>query len=280
MQFRRSLPGLLLAVCVLAATSAVADGTLTVNGKTVKLTHIYAVKRTDPFDKTKPATMVVASDTEVPQSALVDDFAFMSVKFSGVDWLINAEQRVVSLSIHSPNLKDLDQFSSVGMEKLDLKANTASHVAGRLYLEKPDTFFKNVYQYDINFDAPIVDVKPPDPVASLKGTRVAAGGGEPGKAYNAYRKVLLAGDIPALKKSLARARQSDFDDPDFKKMFPMIQEMAPKHVKITAGSIDGDTATLIVEAKDEHEASNGTVTMVREAGAWKVSKEQWTSKTD
>jgi hypothetical protein len=280
MQFRRSFPGLLLAVCVLAATSAVADGTLTVNGKTVKLNHIYALKAHDPFDKTKSATRVIASDTEVPQGALLDEFEFMRMHFSGVDWLINAEQRVVSLSVHSQNLKNVDQFSSVGLEKLNLTANTSTHLAGRIYLEKPDDFFHNVYQYDISFDAPVLELKAPDPVASLKGTRTPAGGGEPGKAYNTYRKVMMAGDIPALKKSVSKERLAAFDDPDFKKMFPMIQSMQPKNVKITAGSIDGETATLVVEAKDEHETSNGTVTMVREGGAWKVANEDWKSKVE
>ena len=56
--------------------------------------------------------------------------------------------------------------------------------------------------------------------------------------------------------------------------------MQPKNVKITAGSVDGDTATLLAVAKDEHETSTGTITLVREAGMWKVSKEDWNSKSD
>jgi hypothetical protein len=287
MAFRRSFSGLVLFLCALPlfAAPATVTGTLTVNGTTTKLTHVYAAKRTSPFDKTKPATFVIATDTELPQTALIDDMEFMKatmkMPLSGVEWLIDSgDQNVVSLVIHSPNLKKLDQFSSVGSQKLELTANTPARVAGHLFLPKPDDFFENMYQFDIHFDVPVSDVKAPDPVASLKGTRLPAGGGEPGQAYSAYRRVLIAGNIPALKKSVAKERQRDFDDPDFSKMFPVIQAMQPKNVKITAGSIDGDTATLLAEAKDEHETSTGTITLVREAGMWKVSKENWSSKIE
>ena len=286
MDIRRSLAALLLLLSTAAfADTGKVDGSMTVNGKTTKLKYAYAVPRKDPFDKTKSATFVIATDVELPQTALVDDMSMMEATmnkpFNGIEWLINDEKRVVGLSIHSTNLKKkMDQFSSVGEEKLDLDAQSPTHVAGRLYLPKQGDFFDEKYQYDIKFDVPVVAVKAPDPKADLKGTMLPAGGGEPGKAYEAYRKVLLAGNIPALRKSVSKDRQADFDDPDFKKMFPLIQEMAPKNVKVTAGSIDGDTATLLAEAKDKNETSTGKITMVREAGAWKVAKEDWKSRSE
>ena len=286
MKFRRSLAALVL----LLSTSAFADagkidGTMTVNGKTTKLKHALALTRPDPFDKKKKATYVIATDVEVPQSVLADDMGLMEftmkTPINGVEWLINGEKQVVSLQIHSTNLKKkMDQFSSVGEQKLDLTALTPTHVAGRLYLPKAGEFFEEAYQYDIKFDLPVSEVKPPDPKADLKGTMLPPGGGEPGKAYDAYRKVLLAGNLPALKKAVSKDRQKDFDDPDFKKMFPLIQEMTPKTLKITAGSVDGDTATLLAEAKEKQETSTGKITMVKEGGAWKVAKEEWKSHSE
>jgi len=286
MTFRRSLAalGLLLSTTAFADAGKV-DGTLTVNGKTTKLKYAHALTRPDPFDKKKKATYVIATDVEVPQSALADDMGLMEytmkTPINGVEWLINPEKQVVSLQIHSTNLKKkMDQFSSVGEQKLDLSASTPAHVAGRLYLPKAGEFFEEVYQYDIKFDLPVGEVKPADPKADLKGTILPAGGGEPGKAYDAYRKVLLAGNLPALKKAVSKDRQKDFDDPDFKKMFPLIQEMTPKTLKITAGSVDGDTATLLAEAKEKQETSTGKITMVKESGAWKVAKEEWKSHSE
>jgi hypothetical protein len=286
MHTRRSLAALLLLLSASAfADAGKVDGTLSVNGKTTKLKYAYAVPRKDPFDKAKMATFFIATDVELPQSALLDDFGLMDftmkTPINGVEWLVNDEKRVVGLVIHSTNLKKkMDQFSTSGEEKLDLASQTASRVAGRLYMPKEGEFFDEHYQYDLKFDVPVVAVKPPDPKDDLKGTMLPAGGGEPGKAYEAYRKVLLAGNIPALKKSVSKDRLSDFDDPDFAKMFPLIQEMTPKNVKITAGSIDGDKATLLAEAKDKNETSTGKISLVKEAGAWKIAKEEWKSKSE
>ena len=61
---------------------------------------------------------------------------------------------------------------------------------------------------------------------------------------------------------------------------PMMQAMQPKNVKVTGGTSEGDVATLLVSAKDGKETSTGTISMVREGGAWKVKKESWKSKSE
>jgi hypothetical protein len=70
------------------------------------------------------------------------------------------------------------------------------------------------------------------------------------------------------------------NDPDFPKMLPLVQAMTPKTLKITAGSVDGDTAILLTEAKEKGETSTGKVTLVKEAGAWKITNEEWKSKAE
>ena len=286
MYIRRSLAALILLVSTAAfAASGTVKGTLTMNGNVTNLKYAYAVPRPDPFDKSKKVTCVIVSDIELPQTALLDDMELMSATMktpmNGIQWLINDEKDVVSLQIYTTHRKEGgSQFSSVGAQKLDLKDLSASHVAGRLYLPKPDDFFGDKYQYDVNFDLPVVAVKPPDPKADLKGKMLPAGGGEPGKAYEAYRKVLLAGNIAGLKKAVSKDRAKDMDDPDFPKMLPLVQEMTPKTVKITAGSVDGGTAILLTEAKEKGETSTGKITLVKESGAWKIAKEEWKSKME
>lgn len=286
MYIGRSLAALTLLVSAAAfADAGKVNGTLTMNGNVSKLKYAYAVIRPDPFDKKKTVTCVIASDTELPQTALLDDMELMSATMktpiNGLQWLINDEKDVISLQIYTTHRKEHGtQFSSVGAQKLDLKDLTASHVAGRLYLPKPDDFFGDTYQYDINFDLPVTTVKPPDPKADLRGKMLPAGGGEPGKAYEAYRKALLAGNIAGIKKTVAKDRAAEMNDPDFPKMLPLVQAMTPKTVKITAGSIDGETAILLTEGTDKGEKSTGKVTLVKEAGAWKIANEEWKSKTD
>ena len=147
-------------------------------------------------------------------------------------------------------------------------------------IEKPDEFFKNTYIYDVKFDAPFSATPKAAGPEALKGTQLPPGGGDPGKAYMAYTKVLAAGDLKALRRALAADRANSLDDPDFKKMFPMIQAMQAKNIKVTGGAVDGATATLLAAGKDGDATSHGTIAMVREGGAWKVSKESWKTTSE
>ena len=99
----------------------------------------------------------------------------------------------------------------------------------------------------------------------------AADGGEPRKAYDHYRSVLASGDLAKLRGVVSSDRAQALDDPDFKKMLPLIQEMEPKSVKYVNGTVDGDKATLNVTAKNGKESSTGTVTMVKQGGKWRLS---------
>jgi hypothetical protein len=274
-----------LLIAVPAGAAGTASGTLTINGKTAKMTHAYAARRPDPFDKSKQATYIILADQEVPIAALFDMGEMMMYDdkhhLNAIEITVTDENKqVISVGINSPNLTGMGHFSGVGKQKLDLTAMDAKHVAGRFYLEKPDDFFKNTYIYDVKFNAPFSAAPKEAGPEALKGTQLPPGGGDPGKAYMAYTKVLAAGDLKALRKALAADRAKSLDDPDFKKMFPMIQAMQAKNIKVTGGAVDGDTATLLATGKDGDATSHGTITMVREGGAWKMSKESWKTKSE
>jgi hypothetical protein len=282
--FVRTRLAMLLCLFYALPTLATSTGKLTVNGKTANLTHAYAAKRKDPFDKSKTVTYLVFADQEVPAAALFDmgDMMMWADKAHPqiLTVTVDADGQVISTSVESPNLVKMGQISGVGKQQLELTANDAKHVVGRFYLPKEEEFFDNHYSYDVRFDAPYVDAPKEPGVESLKGAKLPAGGGEPGKAYLAYTKTIAAGDVKALKKAVASEHAKDFDDPDFAKMFPLVQAMQAKNIKVTGGAVDGDKATLIVTGKDGDATSNGTVEMVREGGAWKVSKESWKTKSD
>ena len=70
------LPYLLLIVggsLVSAQTPASVTGTLTIAGKTFKLSHVSAQERKDPFDDTKKRIRVVLSDVAVSDTVMRDD---------------------------------------------------------------------------------------------------------------------------------------------------------------------------------------------------------------
>jgi hypothetical protein len=284
-RFRSSLAIVLISVSLPAlAADGKVDGSITANGKTFALKHAYAHTKKDPFDKKKSVIEVIITDQEISPAAVSDEFEFMRVQdkqhLSGFTATIDADKAVISASIFSPAFKK-GQFSSVGTQKATLTAMTAEHIAGSITMDKPDDFFGDKYQYHATFDLPVGKPAGPPAPPVLKGTALPAGGGEPGKAYAAYLKLLGGNDMKAFLGALTaeRAKQAS-SDPDFKKMFPLIQAMQPKGIKVTSGAIDGNKATLLATGKDDTQVSNGTITMVKEGGAWKVEREEWKTSSE
>jgi hypothetical protein len=110
-----------------------------------------------------------------------------------------------------------------------------------------------------------------------KGKPLPADGGEPGKAYMDYCKAIQAGDKAALKKLVSAERAKEMESPEFEKMFPLIQSMMAKDIKVTGGTIQNNNATLTAEGKSAMggEVSKGTIDMVLEGKQWKVAQDSW-----
>ena len=297
MSVSRSVLAGALCVFSLNALAQKVDGTLTVNGKTVKLTHAYATTKPNLFDKKKKVVAVIFTDRELPGDPWKDDFALMEamskLHFSGVTAEITDDKQVIGSEIYSPNLKRMDTFSSVGSQKADLTTYSMSHIAGKLYLPEPGDFFDNAYQYSVTFDVPFggaaglnrgsgtittYDVTAKQHVPA--GKPLGPDGGEPKKAFDTYYKALMSGNMGQLRSSVDADHAKAMDDPEFKKMLPAIQSMEPKSIKYVNGTIDGGTATLNLSAKSGSETATGTVTMIQEGGKWKLANESWKSKSE
>ena len=115
--------------------------------------------------------------------------------------------------------------------------------------------------------------------ADEKPTALPAGGGDPGKAYVDYCKAMKDGNKDALKKLVSADRAKQMDSPDFAKMFPMIQSMMAKDIKITGGTMTSKEANLTAEGKDPMTGgvSKGEIHMVLEDKMWRVEKDSWKS---
>ena len=272
--------GALMFFVVSAAFAGTAKGTFTVNGKTFNLKNAYASRKKNPFDKTKTDVMIILTDKELPAGGQFDDFVFMSAADAGISGVavgVQSDKTVNTGELFSPAFKKMKSFSSTGRQKLDLTTWTTDRAAGSVSIPASN-FFEENYQYSVTFDAPIL-TKPPEKPVVLKGTALPADGGEPAKAWQVYRKAMTAGDLAAIRKLITAEHVKDTEDPDFKKMLPMMKEMMPKHVRITRGTVDGDTATLLVDDLDD-KTSHGTVTMKREGGQWKLAQESWKAHSD
>ena len=273
---------LLSASLAYASDPGTATGTMTVGGKKTPLR--YAVAKTTPngFEKGKTDVVVLLSNipVTVEQFSSIGDMMHLSDSgtLTGVEVEITPEKRIISGMLYSPDFHlQGNSFSAVGMHQFDATTLTKNEVAGKLSSTHESSFQKVSFSYSATFDARIGQPKAAAP-AALKGTPLPAGGGDIGKAYLAFVKAMAAGNIKAVHNgaSAERAKQMD-EDPDFKKLFPMLQMMEPKNVKISGGAVNGDTATLSATGTSDGDAATGTITMVREGGQWKVSKESWSS---
>ncbi|MGH9858317.1 MAG: hypothetical protein ACRD4B_10780 [Acidobacteriota bacterium] len=113
-----------------------------------------------------------------------------------------------------------------------------------------------------------------------KPTTLSADGGEPGKAYLEYCKAMKDGQTDDLKKLVTSDRAKQMDDPEFAKMFPMIQSMMAKDIKVTGGTMTSKEANLTAEGKDGMTGSvaKGEIHMDMENKQWKVEKDSWKSE--
>ena len=285
-RFRSSLAIVLAAFSLPALTAdGTVTGSLTANGKTFALKHGYAQMRKSPFDKKKQVLQLTFTDQELSPAAASDDMELMEAQdkqqLSGFTATIDDDKQIISGTVFSPAFKKMHQFSSVGTQKLELTAMTPTHVAGSVKMPKMDDFFDEKFQYAATFDLPISKPAGPPPPPTLKGKPLGVGGGDPGKAYMAYLKALAGGDMKAFLGGMTAARAKEASsDPDFKKFFPIIQAMQAKNIKVTSGALDGNNATLLATGKDGDQTSNGTITMVKESGAWKVEKEEWKTRSE
>ena len=274
----------LIALPLFAADGTV-NGTLNISGKKTPLKYVLARTTPNPFDKKKTDVVLLLTDVAIAPADFEGDFGRMKLasdgKLNGVELEIEPENKqIISGTIYSSSLQHGGgQVSMTGMHELETTTFTATQIAGKVSMPSHE-FAGSTFQYTATFSAPIAGKAAPAPPAALKGKPLPAGGGDPGKAYDSYRATLVKGDLAGIKKAVAADRAKQVDDPDFKKMLPMIQAMEPKNVKITGGAIDGNTATLNATAKDGKETSKGTITMVLEGGVWKVKDESWESKSE
>ena len=270
-----------VAVVCHAADPGTATGKMTVGGKSTELHWAVARTSPDPFDKKQTNVIVLVSNIKVTPEQFNDLKSMFDLadsgRLTGIEVTINPDKKIIGGQIYSPLFKlQGNSFSAVGMHEFKPAAFKGGDVAGKLSTTHESSFNHVSFTYSTTFHAVATAPKPPAE-AKLEGTPLAAGGGEPGKAYLAYTKILASGNIAAVKKAVSAARAKQMDDPEFKQMFPLVQAMEPKKIKITGGAMNGDKATLTATGDSEGSPAKGTIEMVREGGSWKVDKESWKS---
>jgi hypothetical protein len=258
-----------------------AKGTMTVGGKKADLRYAVAKNTQNGFDKKVTDVVVLLSNIPVTAEQFSDIGKMMDLadsgKLTGIEVEITPDNKIISGQVYSPEFHLTgNSFSAVGMHQFDPKTNKKTEVEGKLSTTHESTFKNVAFSYNATFHA-VVTAPKAEAAAVLKGTNLPAGGGDLGKTYLAFTKSVAAGDMKAVREGVSAERAAQMNTPDFKEMFPMIQAMQPKNIKVTGGAVDGDSATLTATGNQDGDKATGTIAMVREGGKWKVAKESWNS---
>ncbi|GAB3346558.1 nuclear transport factor 2 family protein [Lysobacter tyrosinilyticus] len=158
-------------------------------------------------------------------------------------------------------------FNSGGYGELKLNRRDAQRIAGRFVLAQPEDFMGQDYQFDLRFDAAVT---PPS------GTALPAGGGEPGRAYNAYLTALAKGDIAALRSMAGEEgvwRYPEDDPTAAKEALKSARDEQPVQAEIQRGRLQGEDAILWVRGVDRDDIHRaGRVLMHKSEGRWQFEE--------
>jgi WD40 repeat protein len=103
-------------------------------------------------------------------------------------------------------------------------------------------------------------------------------------AYQAARAATEAGDLEALRGLVTAEHAESFEGEQAAAMLELARAMLPQDPERVALEIEGDRATLTLRGTQTLEGDGdsqtipgkATVSLLREAGRWKVAKEDWT----
>jgi hypothetical protein len=267
----------LLATPAAVAADGKAEGTITVNGKSTKLTHAYARAVKGFFDKTKEDVEVILSDVPLEGKALEDPFERIHMadagKLHAFEITLGADGNPISTSFRDNGFK---KASPSGLSSEDIftkKVFDGKTVDGSYKSAKTHEFFGETYAFDVSFRADIAHA--PKVVPPTAAETAAAQKSPATKVYLEFLDAVQKEDLAALKKLFTKEQAKNLDDPDAKKMVEMVKMMSATDVKVLKVVEKGDAAELTVTGKQDGNVSNGVVHMVKEGGAWKVRQEDW-----
>jgi hypothetical protein len=239
------------------ATAQTASGafTATPGGSiTPKVSAAYIVR--DQFNprerevevvlSTGPVNVVAAVAELTPHTAVINDPALDDTNYVLV-WIKANGQVSMNATFGRTMTQFLDRTDGSGTLRAELTINTPERVAGRIFTTSPvKTLDGATYTVNLTFSTTVTS--PP------VGTPLANGGGEPGRALDAFLAARQKSDWPVLKAALAPAAAKMFVkdyNSDKENLTDMLQTLnfwlPAKGVAVTGGQMFTDSAVLDVE---------------------------------
>jgi len=291
---RRTLLRLVALVAFLAATltatplaaqappAGKASGSVSIDGKAMKLAHAYAWSEPNPFDSQKTDVVVLMTEKPVAAENFAGVEGMMAVARrigSFALFAIDAEGKLRNEMVDHPVLAGAPiQMSGVTRSSFTKKHLSADQVAGTFQTEGTQEVLGHKYQVKLQVEAAVTPAPRPEPLPDAKtGKALPAGGGEPGKVYLALHRAIATKDAASVLNLMRKTGRTAKDEADLKQGLEFMAELQPASPKIIRGFVSaaGDRAVVYVEGVQENEKQYGTIELVREDGVWRVGKQKW-----
>jgi hypothetical protein len=243
-------------------------GTLTLDGVSVALTHVYASAQPGSFDKSTEDVHVLLSDVALSDAARADVFALIHLARDGkariLEIVIDATGLPIGGSIFAKNFDG--HVSAAGMHHFDRERLERTQIAGRLSTDGPETFMGVTWQYDAHFSAPI-------PRKSTAAERAAALASPPARAAAAHLAALRRADLVGFLPTLSASAAADYRGPDGRDRLTALRADMPRDSRVVDLIAQTDGSVLaVVEGHQAGVVIGHTLKMVLDGGVWKVGK--------
>jgi hypothetical protein len=253
-----------------------AQGSVAINDEQLKFQHSYAVAYTNK-DREKYYYVCLTSEPfngEVPTKpgALRELLSKRSSWFLELEFSPEKTLRVVDLIKQDQQLNIYTNTVFIPVKFDD------QSIQGELSSGGGHNQNANVGKYKLSLNAKFA--QPGDPWASLKkGTRLPAGGGEPGKVYLASMNAIKTGNLSELMNLLSVEGRKKFQGlaPKDLKSLNALLETERTNVKLVDGYVNGKNAILFLEANGPYNGDIifGSVNLELENNTWKFAGEKW-----
>ncbi|MEO8070084.1 MAG: hypothetical protein ABI652_01670 [Acidobacteriota bacterium] len=251
-----------------AGQEGTVSGTLTLNGASFVLAHVYATVEPGFFDKKTEDVHVLLSDVALPDDARGDRFALIKLARTGhahmVEVVIDATGSPIGGSIFA---KDFDGVvSAAGMHRFAREKMARDAVGGRLNTEAAKSFMGVTWEYDARFSAPIP--RPPTPTQKAAQLHTP-----PALGASAYLAALRRGDLPGFVGTLAADAAADYRGAEAGGRLAALRADVPPDSRVVALNPQADGTVLAsVEGHAQGMVIGYTLRMIPVGADWKVGK--------
>ncbi|MCK5148527.1 hypothetical protein KAR48_17360 [bacterium] len=251
-------------------------GTLTVNGEIFQLKYIYTYQQDDEL-------VIFMSDNPVAQENVPFDLGDIAYKGELHGFSVGISRSKRQLINDSPyhaiyHKIMLGRGAPNNAGTLTIITFDSNVLEARLLLDTPGTVYAHpedhTYLYDVTLKVNF-NIGKENSTESIE--IIVTGDDSPAaKAYAAYYRAKLSGNIEELKKWVVKEHVKDLDSEMGKTMIRVSMITDPRKIDIVQSELSGDSALLIVKGiTDDNTPATGNVKMIIEDGEWRVVIDKW-----